>query len=88
MKAQQLEIGMVGLGVIGPNLLLNLADHEHSATGYDKGSGKVAALRFGEVKVETHGEQHVFEGQVCLNAIDPKVVRVELYADGVFHETY
>jgi starch phosphorylase len=36
---------------------------------------KWASLRFGEVKVETHGEQQVFEVQVCLNDIDPKVVR-------------
>ena len=44
---------------------------------------KWAALRFGEVKVETKGEQHVFEVQVYLNDLDPKAVRVELYADGV-----
>ena len=44
---------------------------------------KWAALRFGEVKVETRGEQHVFEVQVYLNDLDPKAVRVELYADGV-----
>ena len=44
---------------------------------------KWAALRFGEVKVETNGEQHVFEVQVYLNDLDPKAVRVELYADGV-----
>ena len=44
---------------------------------------KWSALRFGEVKFETHGEQHVFEVQVYLNDLDPKAVRVELYADGV-----
>jgi starch phosphorylase len=44
---------------------------------------KWATLQFGEVKVETRGEQHVFEVQVCLNDLDPKAVRVELYADGV-----
>ena len=44
---------------------------------------KWAALRFGEVKFETHSEQHVFEAQVYLNDLDPKAVRVELYADGV-----
>ena len=44
---------------------------------------KWAALRFGEVKVETNGEQHVFEVQVYLNDLDPAAVRVELYADGV-----
>jgi starch phosphorylase len=44
---------------------------------------KWATLRFGEVKVETRGEQHVFEVQVFLNDLDLKAVRVELYADGV-----
>ncbi|OYY81106.1 MAG: alpha-glucan phosphorylase, partial [Hydrogenophilales bacterium 16-62-9] len=46
---------------------------------------KWAALRFGEVKVETDGEQHVFEIQVYLDDLDldPEMVRVELYANGV-----
>jgi starch phosphorylase len=44
---------------------------------------EMGALRFGEVKVETNGEQHVFEVQVYLNDLDPNAVRVELYADGV-----
>ena len=35
------------------------------------------------MKVETRGGQHVFEVQVCLNDLDPKAVRVELYADGI-----
>ncbi|MEO8325638.1 MAG: DUF3417 domain-containing protein, partial [Nitrospirota bacterium] len=42
-----------------------------------------AEIRFGEVTVETRGEQHVFEVQVYLDDLDPEVVRVELYADGV-----
>jgi starch phosphorylase len=42
-----------------------------------------AALRFGDVKVETDGEQHVFEVQVYLDELDPEAVRVELYANGV-----
>jgi starch phosphorylase len=44
---------------------------------------KWAALRFGEVKVETKGGQHVFEVQVYLNDLDPTTVRVELYSDGI-----
>jgi starch phosphorylase len=43
---------------------------------------KWATLHFGEVKVETRGEQHAFEVQVFLNDLDPKTVRVELYANG------
>jgi starch phosphorylase len=41
------------------------------------------ALRFGEVKVETAGEQHVFEVEVYLYQLDANSAQVELYADGV-----
>jgi starch phosphorylase len=44
---------------------------------------KWTTLRFGEVKLETKDKQHVFEVQLHLNDLDPKGVRVELYADGV-----
>jgi starch phosphorylase len=44
---------------------------------------KWAALRFGEVKIDTVGEQHVFEVQVYLDDLDPEWVCVELYADGI-----
>ena len=44
---------------------------------------KWTALRFGDVKLETDGKQHVFEVQVYLDDLDPEAVRVELYADGV-----
>jgi starch phosphorylase len=43
---------------------------------------KWAALRFGEVKLETDSERHAFEVQMYLDDIDPEAVRVELYADG------
>lgn len=42
-----------------------------------------AKLYFGNVTVDTRDEQHLFEIQVYLNDLDPKAVRVELYADGV-----
>jgi starch phosphorylase len=44
--------------------------------------GHWAALHFGEVKVNTSGEQHVFQVRVCLGDLDPWAVRVEMYADG------
>jgi glycogen phosphorylase len=44
---------------------------------------KWAMLHFGEVKVETVEQQHVFEVQAYLGDVDPDSVRVELYADGV-----
>jgi len=42
---KQYEIGMVGLGVMGRNVLLNMADHKFSVAGYDKDAAKVEALR-------------------------------------------
>ena len=42
---QQYEIGMVGLGVMGRNLLLNMADHGFAVAGYDKDQDKVEALQ-------------------------------------------
>jgi 6-phosphogluconate dehydrogenase len=43
---QQLhEIGMVGLGVMGRNLVLNMADHGFSVAGYDRDPNQVEALR-------------------------------------------
>ena len=42
-----------------------------------------AKLRFGEVKLETDGKQHMFEVQLYLDDLDPEAVRVELYANGV-----
>jgi 6-phosphogluconate dehydrogenase len=37
-------IGMIGLGTMGCNLLLNIADHGFSGAGYDKNPEKVATL--------------------------------------------
>ena len=41
------------------------------------------AIHFGEIKVETKGQNHKFEIQVYLNDIDPDAVHVQLYADGI-----
>lgn len=45
LKTRSYEIGMVGLGVMGRNLLLNMADQGHSVAGYEKDATQVAALR-------------------------------------------
>ncbi|MGD0207538.1 MAG: NADP-dependent phosphogluconate dehydrogenase [Verrucomicrobiota bacterium] len=42
---QRYEIGMVGLGVMGRNLVLNMAEHGFSVAGYDKDAAQVEALR-------------------------------------------
>ncbi|MCZ7626862.1 MAG: DUF3417 domain-containing protein [Candidatus Methylomirabilota bacterium] len=42
---------------------------------------KWAALRFGDVTIDTNGAQHDFEVHVYLDDLDPDTVRVQLYAD-------
>ena len=67
------HLRMANKGAIGRKMV----DWRHSL------EQKWAALHFGEVKVETRGEQHIFTVEVYLNDLDPNAVRVELYADGV-----
>ncbi len=69
------------------------AYHGRSAGGCESGAGIVSwqhnleqkwtNLRFGETRIETGPEQHLFEIQVYINGLDPDAVRIELYADGV-----
>ena len=43
---QRYEIAIVGLGVMGCSLLLNMADHGCAVTGYCKDWAKVEARRY------------------------------------------
>ncbi len=44
MDKPECEIGIVGLGVMGRNLLLNIAERGHAVAGYDKDREKVGVL--------------------------------------------
>jgi 6-phosphogluconate dehydrogenase len=44
MKDTKCRIGMVGLGVMGRNILLNMAEHGYSVAGYDKDPQQVTSL--------------------------------------------
>ena len=44
MAGQQYEYGMIGLGTMGRNLMLNMGDHGFSVAGYDKDPGKLDLL--------------------------------------------
>ncbi|HEX7344596.1 MAG TPA: NADP-dependent phosphogluconate dehydrogenase [bacterium] len=44
MDKKKCDLGMIGLGVMGRNLLLNMADHGYAVIGYNKDRNKVAAL--------------------------------------------
>jgi 6-phosphogluconate dehydrogenase len=61
MKSQQHEIGMVGLGVMGRNLVLNMADHGFSAAGYDNDAAKVEALRKESAERKVSGAANIID---------------------------
>jgi 6-phosphogluconate dehydrogenase len=44
MSEKKCDIGIIGLGVMGRNLALNLADHGFSVAGYDLDTDKVGSL--------------------------------------------
>jgi 6-phosphogluconate dehydrogenase len=44
MNNPAFDFGMIGLGTMGRNLLLNIADHGYSAIGFDKDSSKAQLL--------------------------------------------
>ena len=44
MSEKKCDIGIIGLGVMGRNLALNIADHEFSVAGYDLDKDKVSSL--------------------------------------------
>src|SRR5271167_4523483 len=47
------DFGMIGLGVMGRNLLLNMADHGFRAIGFDKDESKGALLESSATKGTT-----------------------------------
>jgi len=51
---QRYEIGMIGLGVMGRNLLLNMADQGFLVAGYDKDITKVDTLRIEAEERDIH----------------------------------
>jgi 6-phosphogluconate dehydrogenase len=44
MNKEYYEIGMIGLGVMGRNMVLNISDHGSSIAGYDKDKSKISQL--------------------------------------------
>jgi len=41
------------------------------------------SVRFGDLRIETNADHHLFAVEIFLNDLDPNAARVELYADGV-----
>ena len=57
------DIGMIGLGVMGRNLVLNFADHGFSVSGFDKDKSKVTQLE------KEAGNRKIFGSDVPLDFI-------------------
>ena len=53
--SKKYKLGMIGLGTMGRNLLLNMADKGFSVTGYDKDQKMIS-------KLEDEGKNHNLEG--------------------------
>jgi 6-phosphogluconate dehydrogenase len=88
MAEQKYEIGMVGLGVMGRNLVLNIADHGYSASGYDKDVSKVQELQT-ETGSRAINAAQSLEGFVSVLST-PRVIMMLVPAgqvvDNVIHE--
>ncbi|HEY5465070.1 MAG TPA: NADP-dependent phosphogluconate dehydrogenase [Hanamia sp.] len=50
MEPAQFDFGMIGLGVMGSNLLLNMSDHGFSVIGYDKNADKTKVFEASATK--------------------------------------
>jgi len=55
----QSQIGMIGLGVMGRNLLLNMADHGFTVAGFDKDVNKVKSLREESKNHDIHAADNI-----------------------------
>src|ERR1700690_3459435 len=90
MAEQKYEIGMVGLGVMGRNLVLNIADHGYSVSGYDKDLSKVQELQkeAGNNAININAVQNLEEFVSVLST--PRVIMMLVPAgpvvDNVIHD--
>ena len=88
MTQAKYEIGMVGLGVMGRNMLLNMADHGYAVAGYDKAPKRVAQLRDETGDLPIQGAQTVADFVALLKK--PRAVMMLVPAgpivDSVIHD--
>jgi 6-phosphogluconate dehydrogenase len=59
MAKRKYIVGMVGLGVMGRNLVLNMADHQYAVAGYDKDKDKTDKLNEQGKNKQIHGFEKV-----------------------------
>jgi len=88
MTQEKYEIGMVGLGVMGRNMLLNMAEHGFAVAGYDKDPQRVAQLREEAGKLPVQGADNVADFVALLKK--PRAVMMLVPAgpivDSIIHD--
>lgn len=72
MEQKQYDFGMIGLGTMGRNLVLNMSDHGFSVAGFDKDRVKVQALEEETKDRQVHGARDLDEFITVLKA--PRVI--------------
>jgi 6-phosphogluconate dehydrogenase len=88
MAKQKYKIGMVGLGVMGRNLVLNIADHGFPVSGYDKDPSKVKELQTeaGSRTIFAAQSLDAFVGSLSKPRVIMMLVPAGQIVDGVIHE--
>ncbi|MGN6603066.1 MAG: NADP-dependent phosphogluconate dehydrogenase [Ginsengibacter sp.] len=74
MKEDLYDFGMVGLGTMGSNLLLNMADHGFSVIGYDKNPEKTVAFEASATKGTTVKGVNTLEEMVSRLKVPRKIM--------------
>ncbi|HEU5053526.1 MAG TPA: NADP-dependent phosphogluconate dehydrogenase [Hanamia sp.] len=74
MKENLYDFGMVGLGTMGSNLLLNMADHGFSVIGYDKNPEKTVAFEASATKGTTVKGVNSLEEMISLLKVPRKIM--------------
>jgi len=88
MAKQRCELGMVGLGVMGRNLVLNIADHGYSVSGYDKDGSKVRELQAeaGSRAIHSARTLNEFIGALSTPRVVMMLVPAGRAVDSVIHD--
>ena len=88
MSEQKYKIGMVGLGVMGRNLALNMADHGYSVSGYDKDLSQVQHLQTeaGNRAIKAAQNLEDFVSSLSMPRVIMMLVPAGQIVDTVIHE--
>ncbi len=79
MEDQQYKFGMIGLGTMGCNLVLNMSDHGFSVAGYDKSQSQVDHLN----KLAENRQVKGFNDMAAFVSPLPFIVRSSILGNGV-----